>query len=478
MTICINLDTFEPKLIHSGPAMPLHDETFFKDLCDNMDIGVVVCDRAGTLVYINDAHARFLGVNSKDYIGRHATELIANTRVHIVAETGKPEINWPHEFNRESLLVHRVPILREGKVAYAMGLILFTSADAINKMAEKLTVLQLKLKLYEDEIVSLRSTRYTFDNIVGLSKSMEIVKQEASKALANQLPVMITGESGTGKELVAQAIHDGSARRLYPFIRINCAAIPRELFESELFGYEKGSFTGASGKGKPGKFELAHLGTIFLDEIGDLPLEMQPKLLRVLELKEFERVGGNRLIRSDFRLIAATNRDLAKMVEDGNFRLDLYYRLNVIPITIPPLRARKEDILPLAQHFIQQRKGELARNVKKISIEKEASRALLGYDWPGNSRELLNVVERVLSSLEGVTIKGTDLPYYIQEYDSDGEETDRSGGLKEYLQSAERKAIRQALEVHAGNRIQTAESLGIHRTLLYKKMKALGINHP
>lgn len=458
--------------------MPLQDETFFKDLCDNMDIGIVVCDRAGTLVYINDAHARFLGVNAKDYIGRHATELHANTRMHIVAETGKPEINWPFELNQESWLVHRTPIFRGGKVAYAMGLILFTSADAINKMAEKLTVLQSKLKLYEDEIASLRSIRYTFDNMVGISKAMEIVKQEASKACANQLPVMITGESGTGKELVAQAIHNGSARRLYPFIMINCASIPRELFESELFGYEKGSFTGASGKGKPGKFELAHLGTIFLDEIGDLPLEMQPKLLRVLESKEFERVGGNRLIRSDYRLVAATNHDLAKMVEDGKFRSDLYFRLNVIPITIPPLRARKEDILPLAQHFIQQRKGVLSRDIKKIRIEKNASRALLGYDWPGNSREVLNVVERVLSTLEGDTIKGSDLPSYIQEYYSEGEKSAHYGSLRECLKNAEMRAIKQALEVHAGNRILTAKSLGIHRTLLYKKMKALGVNYP
>ena len=459
--------------------MPLQNETFFRDICDNLEIGVVVCDRSGILVYINDAHAKFLGIESEDYIGRHATEMVANTRIHIAAETGKSEINWPHEFNRESMLVHRIPIFREGHVAYVVGVVLFTSAKAINKMAEKLSVLQSKLKLYEDELHSLRSTSYSFNNIVGVSKEMEVVKQEALKAVTNQLPVLITGESGTGKELVAQAIHDGSARRLYQFIRINCAAIPRELFESELFGYEKGSFTGAGGKGKPGKFELAHMGTIFLDEIGDLPLEMQPKLLRVLELKEFERVGGNKLIRSDFRLIAATNRNLEKMVETEKFRLDLYHRLNVIPINVPPLRARKMDILPLTQHFIQIKKSELNRNIQKISIEKNASRALLSYDWPGNSRELLNVVERVLSSLDGNTIQAADLPYYIQENDDDdGGESVRSGNLREYMRNAERKAIKQALELHAGNRTQSAKSLGIHRTLLYKKMKALGITLP
>lgn len=459
--------------------MPFQHEAFFKTLCDNMDIGLVVVDRTGLLVYINDAYARFLDTTSEEFIGKHVTEMVPNSRLHIVAKTGKSEINWPHEFKGESILVHRIPIVENGEVVVVLGLVLFTSAEAINKMAEKLSVLQSKLKLYEDEIVSLRSTRYTFDNIIGVSKEMEIVKQEASKAVSNQLPVLVTGESGTGKELVAQAIHDGSARRLYPFVRVNCAAIPRELFESELFGYEKGSFTGASNKGKAGKFELAHMGTIFLDEIGDLPLEMQPKLLRVLELKEFERIGGNRLKKSDFRLIAATNRDLGKMVENGDFRLDLFFRLNVIPIAIPPLKSRKEDILPLAQHFIQQKQGSLDLKLNNINIDKEASRALREYDWPGNSRELLNVIERILSVLEKNRIEVSNLPYYIQRVD-DGESRKISDSktLKSYLQAAERKAIKETLELFSGNRNLTAENLGIHRTLLYKKMKALSIEYP
>lgn len=459
--------------------MSLRNENFFETLCENMDIGIVVCNREGLTAYVNSAYANFLNVQPADFIGKHVTKMVPNSRLHLVAETGKPEINWPHEFKGESILVHRVPIMQEGKVAYVLGLVLFTSAETVNKMAEKLTLLQSKLKLYEDEIVSLRSTRYTLKNIVGVSKGMEIVKQEASKAVTNQLPVLITGESGTGKELVAQAIHDGSVRRLYPFVRVNCAAIPRELFEAELFGYEKGSFTGASNKGKAGKFELAHMGTIFLDEIGDLPLEMQPKLLRVLELREFERVGGNDLKHSDFRLIAATNRNLAQMVEEGNFRLDLYFRLNVVPISIPPLRMRKEDILPLTQHFIQQKSNLLDRKVKAISVNKSAADALREYDWPGNGRELLNIVERTLAALTGETIQVSDLPHYIQKFnDSSGVSPNQSTSLKLYLQNAERKAICGALEAYNGNRNFTAESLGIHRTLLYKKMKALGIDYP
>lgn len=459
--------------------MDIQTNNFFKTLCENMDIGIVVCDREGLLLYVNQAYARFLKVDSRDYIGRHVTELVSNTRMHLVAESGKAEINWPHEIRGESTLVHRTPIIRDGKVEQVLGLVLFTKPENVNKIMEKLSVLQSKLKLYEEEIVSLRSTRYTLDNIVGISKGIEEVKLEANKAVRNQLPVLITGESGTGKELVAQAIHDGSARRLYPFVRVNCAAIPAELFESELFGYEKGSFTGASIKGKAGKFELAHMGTVFLDEIGDLPLALQPKLLRVLELREFERVGGNKLIRSDFRLIAATNRDLSQMVKEGKFRLDLFYRLNVVPISIPPLRDRRGDILPLAHHFIEQRKELVDRKSNKIKLSSPASTLLRNYDWPGNSRELLNVVERTLASLENDTIQVTDLPHYIQmiEEEADGE-YNYDTTLKSYLQNAEKKVIKKALEQYSGNRNLTAKNLGIHRTLLYKKMKALGIDYP
>lgn len=458
--------------------MALYDEGFFKSICDHIATGIIVTDKAGILVYINPAYSNFFNLDSAEVIGSHVTKLETNTRMHLVAETGKPEINWPHEFNGKSILVDRIPITKQGEVVYVVGMILFTSVDTVNKLAEKLTILQTKLKVYADEIVSLRSTLYNFDNIIGVSKGIEIVKQEASKAVANQLPVLITGESGTGKELVAQAIHEEGIRRLYPFIRVNCAAIPRELFESELFGYEKGSFTGAGDKGKAGKFELAHMGSIFLDEIGDLPLEMQPKLLRVLEMKEFERVGGNRIIHSDFRLIAATNRNLNQMVEEGKFRLDLYYRLNVIPINIPPLRKRKEDILPMVQHIISQKSKLLDRNLTLIHFNKGAEDALRGYDWPGNIRELSNVVERVLTTIEGDSVDSSDLPYYIQKFEGDIDDTiNHSSTLKSYLQKAEIKAIKEALKHHSGNRTLTAKSLGLHRTLLYKKMKALGINY-
>jgi len=284
--------------------------------------------------------------------------------------------------------------------------------------------------------------------------------------------VLITGESGTGKELFAQAIHQASPRKIQPFVRINCSAIPKDLLESELFGYEKGAFTGAGSKGKPGKFELAHKGTIFLDEIGDMPLEMQPKIMRVLEEKELERIGGNTMIRSDFRLISATNQDLEEMVADDRFRKDLFYRLNVIHLHIPPLRKRKEDIIPLAQHLLKQITFE--SNRPDITMEEKAEQALIKYDWPGNVRELVNVLERTMSSLEGDVIQVSDLPFYLRHKPENPLETIPSY-LKEEQSKAERKAIIQALK-QSSSKSQAANMLGIHRTLLYKKIKKYKIS--
>ena len=253
---------------------------------------------------------------------------------------------------------------------------------------------------------------------------------------------------------------------------MNCAAIPKDLFESEFFGYEKGAFTGADPRGKPGKFELAHLGTIFLDEIGDLPLEMQPKLLNVLEEKTFERVGGNEVNHSDFRLIAATNQDIDRLMEKGLFRKDLYYRLSVIPLDILPLRKRRADILPMAEHFFSDHHGVGAG--KQFRIDPEAATCLKSHDWPGNARELLNVVEQILVSLEGKTIQPVNLPFYISKQESPPV-IQAHATLKDYLREAEKTFISQTLKAAGQNKSLAARRLGIHRTLLYRKMKKLNL---
>jgi PAS domain S-box-containing protein len=444
----------------------------FRLIFDSIHNGAMVTDAEGFVTHFNKPYGKFLGMDPEAQIGRHCTEVLDNTRMHTVAATGIPEVNQPHMVQGQNMVVQRIPIKQDGRVIAVFGQVMFKDVRDVRKLADKLALLESKVKLYEEEIINLRSTRYTMESIIGRSRSIAALKQEALKATANSFPVLITGESGTGKELFAQAVHHGSARKLKPFVRINCAAIPKDLLESELFGYEKGAFTGAHSKGKAGKFELAHQGTVFLDEIGDLPLEMQPKLLRVLEEKEFERVGGNVPLHSEFRLIAATNQDLEALMSAGRFRKDLYYRLNVIGLHIPPLRERSGDILPIAHHLLQRMGEEILRS--DITISERAATALKRHDWPGNVRELANVLERAISSTGGAPIHLHDLPFYLHDLDRPGARGNPSS-MREIQAVAEREAIQFALKETGNNKARAARRLGIHRTLLYKKMKKHGL---
>ncbi|MEJ2639382.1 MAG: sigma 54-interacting transcriptional regulator, partial [Desulfosarcinaceae bacterium] len=360
------------------------------------------------------------------------------------------------------------------RVLAVFGLVMFHDVKEMESLAKKLFILESKVKLYEKELLALRSTRYTLDSIVSKSRTMGELKKVARQAASSAFPVLITGESGTGKELFAQGIHQASERRIHPFVRINCAAIPKELLESELFGYEKGAFSGARAGGKPGKFELAHNGTIFLDEIGDLPMEMQPKLLRVLEEKEVERLGGRMPIRTHFRLMAATNQDLQQMIAEGRFRQDLFYRLNVIRIAIPPLRKRKADILPIAKHLLRNAAEESA--LGEVRLSEAVGRALTDYAWPGNVRELANAINRALAIMESGRdrIETHHLPFQLTRQPRSAP-TERSPRIQEIKAHAEKEAIASALVQAGNNKTVAARLLGIHRTHLYKKMKRHGI---
>jgi transcriptional regulator with PAS, ATPase and Fis domain len=390
-----------------------------------------------------------------------------------VAKTGIPEINHPHRIMGQDMVVQRIPIKKDGKVIAVYGQVMFEDVRDVQALAAKLNFLESKVKLYEKELVSLRASKYTIKNIVGKSEAISGLKQLALKAAKTNAPVLILGESGTGKELFAHAIHYASDRRPFPFVRLNCAAIPKELLEAELFGYEPGAFTGAGSKGKPGKFELAHQGTIFLDEIGELPLEMQPKLLRVIEEKEIERLGGTQVSRYDFRLIAATQENLGNCVEKGKFRKDLYYRLNVIPVQIPPLRERMDDIKSITEHLIQNLNKDLGMNVTKISPD--VIDVFEKYNWPGNVRELSNVLERILYSMEGDTIEVNHLPFFLKSL-GNGATPHNPASLRRLREEMEREALVQAVKLANNNKKKAAEKLGIHRTALYKKMKKLNIS--
>ena len=315
--------------------------------------------------------------------------------------------------------------------------------------------------------------RFNFGEMVGGSGGMREIFVMVEKVAEAESAVMIYGESGTGKELVARAVHSRSSRRDKPFVKVNCGSLPRELVESELFGHEKGAFTGAV-RQKKGKFELAEGGSIFLDEIGDLPLEAQVNILRVLQEKEFDRVGGEKTILADVRIIAATHRDLKLMVAEGAFREDLFYRLEVIPIGIPALRERKEDIPDLVEHFLHRKAQELNRNVKTLTPR--ALEILVGYGWPGNVRELENVIERTIVLSDGDKIDVPDLPI-----GSDGSRVspeEISNGemhLTAQLEAMEQKLIEEALSKSEGVKSRAAEILGLKTSALYYKLDKYGL---
>jgi DNA-binding NtrC family response regulator len=342
-----------------------------------------------------------------------------------------------------------------------------------------------EINALKSENVLLRSQlqeHYRFDRIIGESPPMKALYRTIQRVAKTDSTVLITGESGTGKELIANAIHFGSERRDKPFVPINCGAIPEELLESELFGHEKGAFTGAL-KDRRGRFELAHQGTVFLDEIGEMSQKLQVKLLRFLQERKFERVGGNRTIQVDVAIIAATNKDLEKAVASGEFREDLFYRLNVIPMHAPSLREREGDIPLLAQHFLHKHCDEKDIPVKKIS--REAMDALERYQWPGNVRELENLIERLLILTEGDEILADDLPQRIRQLQSPPRrsapqiELAAEGiDLKRTLDELEDRLILEALNKAGGVKNKAAQLLGLNRTTLIEKMKKKKISFP
>ncbi|WP_066066755.1 sigma-54 interaction domain-containing protein [Neobacillus soli] len=319
---------------------------------------------------------------------------------------------------------------------------------------------------------SSKGNRYSFEDIIGESPLMNQIKELAARIGTSNSTVLLTGESGTGKELFAQAIHGLSSRKNHPFVAVNCAAIPDELFESEVFGYEAGAFSGAKKEGKPGKIELAHNGTLFLDEISELPYQAQGKLLRVLQEREVERLGGTGSKNVDIRIITATNRDLKMLVQEGKFRQDLFYRLYVFELKIPSLRQRKSDILPLAYHFINELNEKLVLNVSYLTPELQEW--LVSYQWPGNVRELKAFIERGMNIVEGdtLTLEGSFLisAYEAADQKTDLEEITIPISLEEAVSQAEIAAIKQALKVSDGDRTRAAQILNIHLASLYRKI--------
>jgi nitrogen regulation protein NR(I) len=429
--------------------------------------------------------------------GEQALAVLTKMPVHVVVtDLVMPRLGGMDLLRRVSTDFPDVPVIvitAHGSVDSAVAALKAGAFDYITKPFEKeelKKVIAKAARAHDLERQNVHEAPEEPDRtpLVGESASMRAVHEMVARVADSPSTVLITGESGTGKELIAKALHRGSSRRDKPLIKVNCAAIPKDLVESELFGYERGAFTGAVGS-KPGRFELADTGTLFLDEIGEVPVEMQVKLLRALQESEFERVGGIKTLKVDVRLVAATNRDLKQAIVEGRFREDLYYRLAVVPIALPPLRERREDIPPLVRHFIQKYDQRLGKRVE--GIEEEALALLMSYSWPGNIRELENLMERSVLFADTPLIQASALPDGLRER-GPHLPTPLSGvpplaplpapggaSMKEIVRQAqaglEKELITRALEETGGNVTRAAKRLQISRKSLQVKMKELGL---
>lgn len=446
-------------------------------LIESPHLAYVIVDKNANITFINQTYLDILERKREECIGRPILELTSHSLLPEVLKTGKiyKADYWP--VNGRDLVVSRQPIIKNGEIIGAIGQSVVLDMSGAKILTRKLEQIERELNIYKDEVWSIYNARWQFRDLTGDSTEFSMTKDMARQFAATSSTLLITGESGTGKELFAQAIHNASCRCSGPFIRINCAALPENLLESELFGYEEGAFTGAKKGGKPGKFELAKGGTIFLDEIGDMPLTMQTKLLSVLQERVVERVGGNSPIPINARIVAATNRDLEDLVAKREFREDLYYRLNVVRLRIPPLRKRMDD-LPLLVHDLLTRINQnLETSVNRISPS--ALQLLECYSWPGNIRELENLLERAvnLAVMNRQTCLNHDhFPSLAVEDIKQIKIPELQQGLTQTVEMIEKEIIAQALSKTGGNRTKTAKALGIHSSALYRKLEKYGLN--
>lgn len=394
------------KLLHENALMQERLQMILESVQD----GICVVDRSGEVTYVNPSYLRIVHKTPEMVVGQNVFETAADGNRCAVLRSGIARIgSIRHKKDGTTIVANVNPIFVDGEIAGVVSVI--KDITEIQTLMERLSQVSAKAEYLEQELLRTKKTAQAFANYIGKSGKVVDVLALASKAADSSANVLIRGESGTGKEVIAEGIHYASGRRRGPFIRVNCGAIPGALLESELFGHEKGAFTGAVRR-KLGKFELANRGTIFLDEIGELDKNLQVKLLRVLQQKEFDRVGGEETIHVDVRIIAATNRDLEAMVREGTFRDDLYYRLNVIPIILPPLRDRPDDIPLLVEHFIEKISKENKKDVRGITPD--AMQMFMHYRCPGNVRELENVIERVITLMDTDLITAAVLPSYIK----------------------------------------------------------------
>jgi transcriptional regulator with PAS, ATPase and Fis domain len=431
---------------------------------DSLNMGILVCSTDAKVCCYNEVFGRLRGIGPDEMIGHPVEEVYSRRRLRMLLQSAPPPREEPTLSERRKHRDVLVPIQQDGVLLGGVVVVQPVSND-----------LPKKTRSPAPANVGGESNwpyQYTLADIIGRSPEILRARELALQAAQAGSSVLLTGESGTGKELFAHAIHSASSRRDFPFVPVDCSAIPSELLEAELFGYAPGAFTGASKRGKPGKFELAHGGTIFLDEIGEMPLEMQAKLLRVLQERRIVPVGGVTSKPVDFTVIAATSRDLESMVAQGRFRRDLFYRLDVIRIVIPSLRERPEDIPLLIEHYWQRKSKELGKEAK---LSPGALQVLEMYSWPGNIRELLNLLERVLVGVTKSVIEPRDLPMELAQDLGGPSAYFPRFHLPTILAEAERQTLDRALRQAHGNRRKASELVGLPRATFYRKLKSYGL---
>lgn len=436
-----------------------------KIILDSLYDGILIIDSEGIVRYINPAYTRITKVKEEDIIGKKLSDVRKGSYLTEVIKSGKLQLNVHRKMDEVEYIVNMVPIYgKKNKVLG--GISLLNELNDVYKLTEKLNLSKIIIQNLKEHVKSLGSGKYNFDDIIAVDKKSVEIKEFAKRIALTDSNVLITGESGTGKELYASAIHNFSLRKDFPFIPVNCASFEKSLIESELFGYEEGTFTGAKKNGKTGLFQLANGGVLFLDEIGELEYGLQGKLLRVLQEKSIRKIGGSKEIPIDVRLICATNKDLFKLMEEGKFRRDLYYRIAIIPLTIPPLRERKDDIPSLANKFI----SDLSQKYKKdIFLSQEAIQLLKEYEWCGNIRELKNIIEFTFNMREEKVILKEHLPIKVEENILDSEIIE----LNEYINKVEKEYINKAIAKYGDSvegKKKAAKALGISLATFYNKL--------
>ena len=466
--VTIPIPMTDPALLQQKAMQSMFD--CFESLCE----GTLIVDRSARVIWINERYAQRLGIDPATALGQEVEAIIPNSRMRQVVTSGQPILIDILETANQTFVVQRFPVRDEhGEVVAAVGFALFGHYEALTPLFQRFNNLQSELAHVQKKLAEARRTKYTFSSFIGDSPNIMEVKRLARRAALLNAPVLLQGETGTGKELLAHAIHAGGPRAEHAFVSVNMSAIPEALLEAEFFGVAPGAFTGAERKPRPGKFELAHKGTLFLDEIGDMPMVLQAKLLRVLQEQEFEPLGSNKVMKVDVRILAATSRDLEAMVAQGQFRKDLFYRLSVLNIPLPPLRERKGDLALLCEILLEKSAHQNGTPSRELSME--AMDLLKRHHWPGNVRELQNLLERASMNTDEHRLGVADFPDLAklkalpEAPSSLPEGSTYAAGMAE----AERRILESALRASQGKVVDAARRLGIGRATFYKRMTAV-----